>query len=713
MTNTDHVSNLEFLSTFQKFGAQQLLEFLPLVWEFSIVMPKSRYNELKKIVSYHNHRYHTLDQPEISDAEFDRLFAELLKLEAEHPEYDSSDSPTKRVGGTVLDAFQKVNHRKPMLSLANSYSHEDIFDFDEKLKRFLNSEDDIEYFCEPKFDGLALELVYEEGLLTRAITRGDGITGEDVTNNIRTIRAIPLRLTTETPPKLFEVRGEVLMFKQDFSDLNVAQSDLGLQVFANPRNAAAGSIRQLDSKITAQRNLHFFAYALGDAEGYSYESQQMLEEQFAKWGLPVAGFHQKISLRQKCVGPKAVAEFYDQILSLRPSLPYDIDGIVIKVNNYRLQDDLGLVARSPRWATAAKYPPEQAETKIENIVVQVGRTGALTPVAVMSPVRVGGVMVTNATLHNQDEISRKDIRIGDSVLIQRAGDVIPEVVRVITEKRSADSVPFVLSQKCPSCHQTAEKSEEEAVLRCVNPKCPSIVKESLKHFVSRKAMNLDKVGDRLIEALVDADLIKDASDLYRLTKEKILSLERQGEKSAENILNSVEKSKKSTLPRLLYAFGIRFVGEQTARALANHYQNLESFLNADVNDLTKIPDVGPRVAESIAKWLASPDSKKLAKELLGLGVELEENRQVATDGPLKDLSFVVTGTLPIKREEAHEIIQQHGGKILSGVSSKLNYLVVGEDAGSKLAKAEKLGVEILDWDALLNLIKIKKETGTE
>src|SRR6185312_946191 len=600
-----------------------------------------KHQKLKETLQQHDYLYYVLDRPEISDFEYDKIFAELQKLEAENDFLDLSDSPSQRVGGKALDAFKKMNHRTPMLSLANSYSPEDINDFDERVRKFLKTEKQIEYFCEPKFDGLALEIIYENGVFTRALTRGDGTIGEDVTENIRTVKSIPLKLKATKPPALFEVRGEVLMFKKDFFELNESQQESGLPTFANPRNAAAGTVRQLDSKITASRPLRFFGYALGVVEGKTFSSQEEIENYFAEVGIPVAQAYKKIKLRCEAKGPEEVIEYYHSIEKIRTELPFDIDGIVVKVNDLRIQDDLGLVARSPRWATAAKYKPQQAETVIEDILVQVGRTGALTPVAIMKPVKVGGVTVTNATLHNQEEITRKDVRVGDSVIIQRAGDVIPEVVSVILEKRPKKSKAFEMPSHCPICGESVVKAEDEVITRCVNAFCPAIVKESLKHFVSRRAMNIDKVGDRLIETFVDAKLIKHFSDFYRLKKDQILELDRQGEKSAENIINSIEKSKHTTLSRLIYALGIRFVGEQTAKSLADHFITMEKFLQTDQEALVEIPDIGPKVAESIVAWLKNSHLIKEVHALEKLGVQIE-GPQRKTEGPLSGKSFVIT-----------------------------------------------------------------------
>ncbi|UYL10500.1 NAD-dependent DNA ligase LigA [Bdellovibrio sp. SKB1291214] len=663
-------------------------------------MSKKRHEELKKIIAEHDHNYYVMDRPSITDYEYDQLFDELLKIEKAEKGLDLSDSPSQRVGGKVLDSFSKVPHRIPMLSLANSYSPEDIFEFDERIKKFLSSDKDVEYFCELKFDGLSMEIIYENGQLVRALTRGDGTVGEDVTENIKTIKSIPLKL--KKAPEILEVRGEVLIFKKDFAELNESQQESGQPTFANPRNAAAGSMRQLDSKIAAARPLKFFGYALGMVEGKEFSSQEGIQQYFAEQGIPTA-IKSNPDLVRLCKGPDAVVEYYHHIEKIRSSLPFDIDGVVIKVNSIRQQDDLGLVARSPRWATAAKFKPEQATTVIENIAIQVGRTGALTPVAIMKPVKVGGVTVTNSTLHNQDEIDRKDVRIGDTVIIQRAGDVIPEVVAVVLEKRPKNSKPFMIPNECPACGSPAHKVEGEVVTRCTNPLCIAMVKESLKHFVGRRAMNLDKIGDRLIETLVDNKMLTSFSDFYRLTKEDILSLERQGDKSAENIIKSIENSKKPTLARFIFALGIRFVGEQTAKLLADHFVNIESFLKAPEEELLQVPEIGPKVATSIREWTSNKKLVKEVHEMLKLGVEIT-NPVRATEGALSGMSFLITGTLPVKRDDAKDVIEKNGGKILSSVSSKLSYLVVGDDPGSKVDKAQTLGVKIISWEDLQKML---------
>lgn len=660
---------------------------------------QKRHQKLKALIHRANELYHTLDKPEITDYEYDQLFAELLQLEKDNPSLDTSDSPSTRVGGEAISQFQKVAHRKPMLSLQNSYSVEDILDFDERVKKFLRSDEPVEYFAELKLDGLSMELVYENGSLVRALTRGDGTVGEDVTHNIKTIKTVPLKLKTKKPPALLEVRGEVVIFKKDFLEMNKVYEEAGEDTFANPRNAAAGTVRQLDPKIAASRPLKFLAYALGEYSGITFSSQQNITEVLKELGLPV--------LDKKLVvcsdKPEKIVQYYEDIEKKRPSLEFDIDGIVIKVNSLAQQEDLGLVARSPRWATAAKFKPEQAMTKIENIIVQVGRTGALTPVAIMEPVKVGGVTITNATLHNQDEIDRKDVRIGDTVFIQRAGDVIPEVVSVHLPDRPKNSKPFKIPLECPSCGTQAHRGEEDAVLRCLNPKCPAKIKESIKHFVSRRAMNMEKVGDKLIETLADNGLIETFSDLYKLKKEDLLSLERQGEKSVDNILKSIETSKKTTLSRLIYSLGIRFVGEQTGKLLADHFVEVEKFLQATKEDLETVPEIGPKVSSAILEAL---ENKAFVKEVKEIAKQLEfEKAKRNTEGPLSGKSFLVTGTLPVKRDEAHELIEANGGKLLSGVSSKLSYLVVGDDPGSKVEKAQSLNVKIISWDELLVLLK--------
>lgn len=693
-----------------------------------------RLNDLKTEIRKHDYQYYVLDQPTITDKEYDELFQELRDIEAKHPDWVTPDSPTQRVGGTPLEAFEKVAHRQPMLSLSNSYSPEEISEFNDRVRKQLqHSDDDIVYFCEPKFDGLAIELVYEKGLLVGAITRGDGAVGENVISNVRTIRAIPQQLAVAKPPALFEVRGEVLMFKSDFAALNEAQQEAGTTPFANPRNAAAGSIRQLDPRITAARSLRMFAYAPGVIEGVSFKSQSDFETYLAESGLPTPGIadpkepmeefvarttreleawaKKKAGTRppiaRRCTGADEAIQYYHFIEKVRHLLPFDIDGIVVKVDSYSLQRELGFVARSPRWAVAAKFQPEQSQTKIREIAVQVGRTGALTPVAIMEPVRVGGVTVTNATLHNQDEIDRKDVRVGDTVVIQRAGDVIPEVVRVVLEKRPKDSKAFKLPKKCPVCTAPVTKLEEEVVYRCVNPICPAILKESLKHFAARRAMNIERLGDRLIETLVEKGLVKSFSDLYRLDDKKLLSLDRMGEKSSANILESIEKSRSSTLARLIFALGIRFVGETTAKHLAKHFGTIEKLMEASEAELLEVEEIGPKVADAIKRAFATGVLEKEIAALQKLGVHYEAvTKKKASKGSrtLEGLKFVITGTLPVSRDDAKDLIEAHGGETAGSVSKKTNYVLAGDEAGSKLQKAQELGVAIIDWDGLQKLL---------
>ena len=685
---------------------------------------RKRHDFLKAEINKHDYQYYVLDRPSITDQDYDRLYAELLEIEKKNPSLITPDSPTQRVSGQALDVFEKVTHRKPMLSLSNSYSPEDVEAFDERIKKFLHTEEEITYFCEPKFDGLAIELIYENGELTGAITRGDGTVGENVLSNVRTIRSLPLRLNGA--PKLLEVRGEVLMLKKDFQKLNEQQQEAGEVPFANPRNAAAGSIRQLDPAIAAARPLRVFAYAPGVIEGVKFKSQKEFEEKIAEMGLPTVGVsepseplityihHAKEQLAKGdsrpplgriCKGAKEAIEYYHFIESIRKQLPFDIDGIVTKVNDYKLQEELGFIARNPRWATAAKFKPEQATTVVNEINVQVGRTGALTPVAIMEPVRVGGVTVTNATLHNQDEIDRKDVRVGDTVVIQRAGDVIPEIVEVVLAKRPKNSKAFHLPNKCPVCKEPVTKIEGEVVLRCTNPVCPAILKESLKHFVARRAMNVEKLGDRLIETLVDAGLVRSFSDLYRLTKDKLLELDRQGEKSVSNLLENIDASRNSTLPRFIYSLGIRFVGEQTAKSLAKAFGSIEAVIEADEERLLQVADIGPKVAESIRRTLNNPALRKEIEMLQKLGVKFEETGpKVVRTAKLEGKKFVITGTLPVGRDDVKDLIENNGGVVQGSVSKKTDFLLAGDEAGSKLQKATELGVAILDWDQFQKML---------
>jgi len=665
---------------------------------------KSEYLGLVKELNHHNYLYHVLNRPEITDYEYDQRFDELQKIEAQNPTWVPPDSPTRRVGDAPLEAFEKVQHRTPMLSLQNSYTEEDLLAFHERVVKFAALEASPEYCCEPKFDGLAIELVYEKGLLVSVITRGDGTVGENVYSNVKTIRSVPLTLHSKNPPKLLEVRGEILMLKKNFLSLNNIQQDAGEHPFANPRNAAAGTLRQLDPRVTASRPLSMFSYAVGVSEGFDVRSQFEMLKKLMDLGLKTV-LSTNSELIRICKDEREVVAFYKHIESIRHSLPFEIDGLVVKVNSLDLQNKLGNIARSPRWANAAKFKPEQAETVVEDIVVQVGRTGALTPVAVMKPVKVGGVTVTNATLHNQDEIDRKDIRVGDHVVIHRAGDVIPEVVKVLIGQRSKKSKPFTIPTACPSCHLPVIRVEGEAISRCVNPLCPAIIRESLKHFVSRRAMNIDKLGDKIIDQLFEAGLVQKFSDLYRLSLEQLMSLERQGEKSSQNILNSIEKSKATQLSKLIYALGIRFVGEQTARNLAQHFGSLENFLEASNEELLEIEDIGPRVTFSIMNSLGNKSFVREVKDLINCGLRFEKSSKQKGESQLQGVNIVVTGTLPMERTAVKDLIASLGGKSSSSVSKMTNYVLAGEAAGSKLEKANELGVPVIDWDQFQELIK--------
>jgi len=658
---------------------------------------------LRNELNRHNYAYYVLDAPTIPDAEYDKLFRELQELEEAHPELIAQDSPTKRVGGQPVSQFAAVTHSVPMLSLNNGFTDDEIVAFDRRAGEGLNVEQ-VEYAVELKFDGLAINLRYENGVFVRAATRGDGTIGEDVSSNIRTIRAIPLRLNTSQPPAVLDVRGEVLMFQSDFTRLNARQRNAGLKEFANPRNAAAGSLRQLDPRITAERKLRFFAYGIGLLEGAEMPSTHSgLLDWYEKLGVPVC------SERAVVQGADGLLGFFRKIGALRETLPYDIDGVVYKVNRIDQQQVLGFASRAPRFAIAHKFAAQEALTVVQDIEVQVGRTGAITPVARLAPVFVGGANVTNATLHNEDEVRRKDIRIGDTVIVRRAGDVIPEVVANVPERRPPDAREFVMPATCPVCGSLIVRPEEEAVARCSGGwvKCAAQRKSGLQHFASRKAMNIDGLGEQLVDQLVEKEVVKTAADLYkRLDLDVLSSLDRMGKKSAKNLLDELKKSMSPTLARFLYALGIRHVGESTAKALADHFGTLETFLNASEDQLLEVPDIGPVVAHSIIQFLAEPQDRALIDQLLEAGVKPQERMGTAAK-PRKfsGKTFVLTGTLPsLTRLAATELIQEAGGKVAGSVSAKTDYVVAGEEAGSKLQKATELGVTILDEQKFLELI---------
>jgi DNA ligase (NAD+) len=658
---------------------------------------------LRQALRHHNHLYYVLDDPQIPDAEYDRLFRELQRLESENPSLIAPDSPTQRVGGTALSEFAEVKHLRPMLSLGNAFTDEDLQGFDKRIHERLKSDEIIEYVAEPKFDGLSISLLYENGRLLRAATRGDGETGEDVTLNVRTIKSVPLHLQGEDYPELLEVRGEIYMPKQGFEDLNARLGKEGLKTFANPRNAAAGSLRQLDSKITAQRPLAIYCYAVGEVQGGTMPDTHYAQlQQLIHWGFRVCP---EIKVVQ---GVQGCADYYQAIGQKRNSLPYDIDGVVYKVNSLALQQSLGFVSRAPRWAIAHKFPAQEEITELVDVEFQVGRTGALTPVARLKPVFVGGVTVSNATLHNMDEIERKDIRIGDFVIIRRAGDVIPEVARVVTERRPAAAKPISLPAQCPVCGSDVERGVGEAVARCTGGLyCPAQVKEAIKHFASRRAMNIDGLGDKLVEQFFAAGLIKHVDDLYRLQSSQIAALERMGDKSADNVIAAIEKSKVTTLERFIYALGIREVGESTAKVLAKHFGTLEALQTASEATLQLVPDVGPVVAANIAKFFAETHNLATIQQLRELGVQWQNYAaQPAEALPLAGKTYVITGTLTRGRDEIKDALEALGAKVSGSVSKKTTALIAGENAGSKLEKAESLGVLVLDEMGLQALLTL-------
>lgn len=663
----------------------------------------------------HIYAYHVLDAPTIPDAEYDRMFRELQELEAAHPDAVTQDSPTFRVGAAPVPEFRQVTHTLPMLSLNNGFSPEDIENFDRRVREGLGAEQ-VDYASELKFDGLAVSLRYEDGLFVQAATRGDGATGEDVTANIRTVRTIPLRLAGDAIPRVLEVRGEVLMFKADFAKLNARQRDAGQKEYMNPRNAAAGSLRLLDSRITASRNLRFFSYGIGALEGVDMpESHSALLDWLDRLGMPVS------PERAVVEGAAGMLAFFADIGRRRAGLTYEIDGVVYKVNRLEDQRKLGFVSRAPRFALAHKFPAEEALTQVLDIGVQVGRTGAITPVARLAPVFVGGVTVENATLHNEGEVRRKDIRIGDTVIVRRAGDVIPEVVSFVPERRPADAREFVMPVNCPVCGSAIVRLEDEAVARCSGgwTHCSAQQKGGLMHFVSRRAIDVEGLGDQLIEQLVDKGVIHTAADLYTLDQDKLCALDRMATRSAQNVLAALEKSKDTTLARFIYALGIRNVGESTAKALAQHFGNLDALLHAASWEggiqLLEVADVGPVVARSIAEFLTDPQNAELVAQLRQHLRWKEGAHVMKPVGAFAGKTFVLTGTLPtLSRDDAAAMIEAAGGKVSGSVSKKTSYVVAGADAGSKLAKAQELGITILDEAALQELLAdASTSTSTE
>lgn len=661
--------------------------------------------DLRKKINYHNYRYYVLDDPEISDAAYDRLMRELEDLEKQYPDLVTPDSPTQRVGAPPLKEFKTVRHTLPMLSLSNCFNQEEAKEFDQRIKRFLKITGDIEYVAEPKLDGVAVELVYEKGRLIVGSTRGDGTIGEDVTLNLKTIRSIPLQLLDTKKIKIvnrLEIRGEVFLRKREFKLLNKKREDSGEPLFANPRNAAAGSLRQLDSRITAGRPLDIFCHGIGEVSGIRFDTHWDILDALHQLGLKVN------PIKYRCKNIAEVVDCYKEIQGKREELKYEIDGVVIKVNDLKLQNRLGTISRNPRWAIAYKFEAHQETTKIKDIIVQVGRTGALTPVAIMVPVKVGGVEVSRATLHNQDEIDKKDIRIGDTVIVQRAGDVIPEVVKVVETKRTGKEKRFIISDKCPICGSEVIKLNDEAVSRCLGFSCPAKLKETIKHFASKGAMDIDGLGDKLVNQLADKGLVKDVSDLYFLSISDLAGLERMAEKSAQNIISAIEESKEAGLERLIYALGIRHVGEHIAGVLVDSLGSIKKLMKANENDLMHIREIGPEVARSIVKFFKQEVNVKTINRLKGAGVSFTPVKKTEKD--LEGMVFIFTGGMKhYTREESKRLVESKGGRVSSSVSNKTNYLVVGESPGSKLEKAKALGVKIISEREFRKIVEIKEE----
>lgn len=677
------------------------------------VQAQERADALRELLHHHNHQYYVLDAPQIPDAEYDKLFRELQELEAKHPELLTPDSPTQRVGGQVLEGFAKVKHKVPMLSIRTETDIEasGARNFDGRVRRELalkEGDPPVEYVAELKFDGLAISLRYEHGSLAQAATRGDGEVGEDVTQNIRTIGQIPLRLHGQDVPPVLEVRGEVYMRRDDFEQLNelqrekIAKGAKNEKTFVNPRNAAAGAVRQLDPAIARQRPLSFYAYGWGEIEGGPvFERHYDLLQALKAWGLPVS------DRAMIAHGAEDLVKYHQAVGQARDSLPFDIDGVVYKVNDLALQKRLGFVTREPRWAVAHKFPAQEQVTTVEAIDIYVGRTGKLTPVARLAPVFVGGVTVTNATLHNEDEARRKDVRVGDHVIVRRAGDVIPEVVAVVPDKRAPGALQFTMPRTCPVCGSEAVREEGEADYRCTGGLfCGAQRKQAILHFAQRRAMDVEGLGEKLVDQMVEAGVVKTLPDLYRLGLANLVALERMGEKSAQNLLAGLEQSKNTTLPRFLFGLGIRHVGESTARDLARHFGKLDAIMDASVDALLQVPDVGPIVAESIHQFFQQSDNREVVEQLRAVGVQWEESEPAAqAPKPLTGKTVVLTGTLPtLSRDEAKDLLEAAGAKVAGSVSKKTDYVVAGAEAGSKLDKARELGVAVLDEDGLRQLL---------
>jgi DNA ligase (NAD+) len=660
-----------------------------------------RTKQLREAIEYHNYRYSVLDDPEISDAEYDGMMRELEKLEKDHPELYDPNSPTQRVGAPPLEEFETVTHTISMLSLANGQNEDEVREFDQRVQRFLGTDRDIAYVAEPKLDGLAVELIYEEGNFVIGSTRGDGVNGENITQNLRTIRSIPLTLIgREIPvPERLEVRGEVYMDIQGFKELNKKREAVGDPLFANPRNAAAGSLRQLDPNITANRPLSIFFYGPGEIAGHTFETHWQFLNTLPRWGFRVN------SLARRCRDIDEAIAYYDEISLRRESLPYEIDGVVIKVDKLDLQSRLGVISRNPRWALAYKFKPKQETTKVVDIIPQVGRTGAITPVAVLEPVRVGGIEISRATLHNQDEIDKKDVRIGDTVIVQRAGDVIPEVVKVVESRRVAGEKKYRIPGTCPVCGADVVRLENEAVHRCLGLSCPAQLKGRIKHFASKRAMDIDGLGDKLVAQLVDKGLVKDVSDLYRLSKEDFVALDRMADKSARNILNAIEGSKKKPLAKFIYALGIRHVGEHLSEILASELKSLANFFRVTEGELLAIREVGPELAQSVVRFFGDQRNREIMGKLQEADLAIVEP-EVEETAKWKGLTFVFTGTLEFfARDEARNLVESLGGKTASSVSKRVDYVVVGSDPGSKYDRAKELGIPVLSESQFREMVE--------
>ncbi len=650
-----------------------------------------RVKQLREAIEYHNYQYYVLDNPEISDDEYDQMMRELEKLEADYPELYDPNSPTQRVGASPLEEFETVIHTIPMLSLANGQNEIEVREFDQRVKRFLGMDGDITYVTEPKLDGLAVELVYERGNLIVGSTRGDGVNGENITQNLRTIKTIPLSLMRKkvSVPERLEVRGEVYMEIKGFKELNKKREALGEPLFANPRNAAAGSLRQLDPSITAGRPLNIFFYGMGEVSGYTFKTHSEFLKTLRLWGLRVN------PLTKRCQDIGEAIGYYNEISQQRESLPYEIDGIVIKVDDLDLQSRLGVISRNPRWALAYKFKPKQETTKVVRIIPQVGRTGAITPVAVLEPVRVGGIEISRATLHNQDEIDKKDIRIGDTVIVQRAGDVIPEVVKVVESKRIGGERKYHIPDTCPVCGADVVRLKNEAAHRCIGLSCPAQLKGMIKHFASKRAMDIDGLGGKLVAQLVDKGMVKDVSDLYRLSKEDLVALDRMADKSAQNILTAIEGSKKKPLAKFIYGLGVRHVGEHLSEVLAKEVQSLTNFFRVTEEELLAIREVGPELAQSVVRFFRDQRNREVMEKLQEAGLTIVEPG-VDEMAKLKGFTFVFTGALDsFTRDEARDLVESLGGKTASSISKKVDYVVVGSDPGSRYERARELGIKVL------------------